>query len=83
MDGDELLRRALTETINEQTLEREVLEKRYGQVWDTKQLTADFQVLGFMAPFVRVTRKSDDMEGALIFQHAPRYYWNFQEVKDV
>ena len=58
---------------------REYFEKHYGQVWDTQELQADFQVHGFLAPFVVVTRKSDDVKGSLMFSHKPRYYYSFRE----
>ena len=38
---------------------RELLEKAYGRVWDTRELTEEFEVIGFLAPFVCVRRKSD------------------------
>ena len=50
---------------------------QYGQVWDAQQLADDFEVVGFMAPFVVVRRKADGMKGSLEFQHNPRYYFNF------
>ena len=59
--------------------ERERLEKIYGQVWNTQELGRDFQVLGFAAPFVVVSRKSDGKKGSLEFQHMPRFYFNFVE----
>lgn len=57
--------------------ERKRLEAKYGQVWDTGQLAANFEVLGFMAPYVVVRRKSDGHKGSLEFQHHPRFYFNF------
>lgn len=60
---------------------RAILESRYGQVWDTAQLTADFEVLGFMAPLVVVKRKSDGQIGSLEFQGSPRFYFNFEPHK--
>jgi hypothetical protein len=50
---------------------REALEARYGQVWDTSELTRDFTVLSFAAPFVVVTRKSDSAQGSMMFQATP------------
>jgi len=47
-------------------------------VWDTQELQRDFDVLGFMAPFVVVTRKADGKKGSLTFQHSPRFYYGFQ-----
>lgn len=57
--------------------ERTRLEAVYGQVWDTAQLSNDFEVLGFMAPYVVVRRKSDSRKGSMEFQHSPRFYFNF------
>ena len=57
--------------------ERKRLEARYGQIWDAAQLAEDFTVLGFMAPYVVVRRRSDGRKGSLEFQHVPRFYFNF------
>ena len=78
-DPTENIRRELVKEINSNPNERESLEKLYGQVWDTKELSNDFSVSGFMAPFVIVKRKSDNKAGSLEFQHNPRYYFNFRE----
>jgi len=56
---------------------RKQLELEYGQVWNTSELTIDFQVIGFMAPMVRVIRKSDNIKGTLLFDHMPRFYYGF------
>jgi hypothetical protein len=56
--------------------ERKRLESRYGEVWETAQLAEEFEVLGFMAPYVVVRRKSDGRKGSLEFQHSPRFYLN-------
>ena len=56
--------------------ERQRLEARYGQIWDAAQLAKDFDVLGFMAPYVVVRRESDGRKGSLEFQHLPRFYFN-------
>jgi hypothetical protein len=57
---------------------RAELEEQYGQVWSTDEMTRDFDALGFMAPFIVVSRKSDGVRGSLEFRHSPRYYFNFQ-----
>jgi len=57
--------------------ERQRLEAQYGQVWDMAQLSVDFDVLGFIAPYVVVRRKSDSRKGSLEFQHHARFYFNF------
>jgi hypothetical protein len=49
------------------------------QTWTTEELQEDFDVLGFQAPFVVVSRKSDGTLGSLEFQHSPRVYFGWQE----
>ena len=66
--------------INANATDREVLEATYGKdVWDTAELSMAFDVLGFMAPFCVVRRKADGVKGSVMFQHHPRFYYNFQE----
>ena len=77
-DPTEFIRREMLAEINAQPGSREALEAEHGQVWDTKQLGDDFEVLGFAAPLVVVRRKSDGVKGSLMFQHNPRYYFGFQ-----
>ena len=83
MTDMEQARHSLTQEINSQIesddedQERSRLQEEYGQVWDTKELGNDFEVLGFMAPFIAVRRRSDGEEGSLEFQHSPRLYFNW------
>ena len=56
---------------------REALEAEHGQVWDTSEMQQHFDVIGFMAPFVVASRKSDGQKGSLEFQASPRFYFNF------
>lgn len=67
----------LNELNSQPEITRESLETQYGQVWDTKELSADFNVMGFMAPFIVVKRKSDGQVGSLEFTHDPRFYFHF------
>jgi hypothetical protein len=62
---------------NNEEAERQRLGAQYGQVWDTDQLSREFDVLALMAPCVVVQRKSDGCKGSLEFQHHPRFYFNF------
>jgi hypothetical protein len=48
--------------------------------WDTTALMRDFEVNGFMAPFVMVTRRSDGAKGTLQFNHNPRVYFSWEPV---
>lgn len=70
------------ERINRDPGDREILEKRYGKVWDTEELRAEFEVLGFLAPYVIVRRRSDGQKGTLMFQHIPRYYFSWRADDD-
>ena len=45
--------------------------------WTTDELTRDFTVRGFQAPYVVVVRKADDVEGTLMFTHRPRWYFGW------
>ena len=78
-DETEPIRRARLIEINAEPGSRKALEARYGKVWDTNELAADFQVIGFLAPFVVVRRTADGTKGSLEFQHDPRFFFNFQK----
>ncbi len=77
-DPTESIRREMVKEINAVEGSREQLEAKHGQVWDTKEVQNDFSVEGFLAPFVSVKRKSDNVKGTLEFQHDPRLYFNFK-----
>ncbi len=49
--------------------------------WDTEALQRDFEVVGFMAPFVVVRRRADGVRGSLLFRHSPRVYYSFEADK--
>ena len=46
--------------------------------WDTDQLIRDFEVIGFVPPYVMVKRRSDGVQGLLEFTHRPRVYFDFR-----
>ena len=77
-DETESIRREMVATINAEPGSRPDLESKHGQVWDTTQLSEDFEVVGFAAPLVVVRRRSDRVRGSLMFQHNPRFYFSFQ-----
>ena len=77
-DATEPIRRQRIAELNVGRGRRE-LDHLHGKTWDPAELTADFEVMGFMAPFVVVRRKSDRAVGSLEFQHDPRLYFNWQE----
>ena len=45
--------------------------------WTTDELRAEFEVIGFAAPFAVVRRRSDGQLGSLEFLHHPRIYFGF------
>jgi hypothetical protein len=81
---DAIVEQARRERVVEINLEpgsREDLEQRYGKVWNTSEMSEEFTVTGFAAPFAVVRRKRDSQVGSLEFQHSPRFYFNFVEDK--
>lgn len=77
-DPTEPIRRAQQAVINNDTSTREELAREFGQVYDTTELQEHFEVLGFLAPYVSVRRKSDGAMGTLLFRHNPRLYFGFE-----
>ena len=80
-DATASIRRTLQAVINAQPGSREALEAEHGQVWDSNQLSVDYDVIGFAAPLVVVKRKSDGRKGSLFFQASPRFYFAFEAHK--
>lgn len=76
-DVTEEPRRAMVAAINSNPGERAALEEKYGEIYDTEEMSKLFEVEGFMAPFTIVRRKEDGVKGTMMFQHMPRYYFNF------
>jgi hypothetical protein len=77
-DDTEETRKSLSTLLNSAQHDRAALEEKYGQVWNTQEAMMDFDFKGFMAPFVVVVRKSDNLLGTLIFQAYPRFYFSFR-----
>ncbi len=76
-DPTEMIRKSMVQQINADAGSRDRLEAQHGQVWDTQQLQADFDVVGFAAPLIVVREKITGQMGSLFFQHQPRFYWGF------
>lgn len=73
-DSTEAIRRAMTPDMPHQL--RAAIDA--GEpVWDTDGLRAEFDVIGFAAPFVVVQRKADGAKGSLLFAHSPRHYFGW------
>ena len=80
-DPTEGVRRTMVTQINSDPLDRKDAEDHYGQVWNTEELGREFEVQAFLAPYVTVKRKSDGVRGTMLFQHCPRLYYTFQEIR--
>jgi len=52
-----------------------------GKKLTTEELVKDYEVIGFLAPFVVVKRRSDGVKGSFEFVHRPRFYFNWREDK--
>jgi len=48
------------------------------QTWTTLECMEQFEVHGFCAPFVEVTRKADGQQGSLQFNGIPRVYHSWE-----
>jgi hypothetical protein len=77
-DATEAIRRQQLVEINATPRSRAELEAQHGRVWDTQELGRDFDVEGFLAPYVVVRRRSDGQQGSLLFQNHPRFYFAFE-----
>ena len=77
------IRRNLVNEIDTYPADRKELENAYGKenVWNTEELTKEFEVIGFLAPFAVVKRKSNGVKGSVMFQANPRFYYHFVEDK--
>ncbi len=60
-------------------MQKEELEKLFGEVLSTSKATQKYEFIAFCAPFVEVRRKSDGKHGTLEFQANPRFYFKFVE----
>ncbi len=78
-DPTESIRRIMVSAINDIPGNRKQLEEEHGKIYDTKEVSAEFEITGFAAPFVIVRRWSDNKRGTMVFQDQPRYYFNFKE----
>lgn len=57
----------------------EECQRNGGQTWTTTEMRAEFEVIGFVAPYVVVRRRSDNARGTLMFTHMPRVYFDWVE----
>ena len=77
-DADEITAQARRGMIETGQPQADLADEK-GQTWTTEELTRDFEVTGFAAPFVVVRRRSDGKVGSLEFTHSPRVYFGWTE----
>jgi len=66
-DPTENIRRERQAQLNSEAGGLQRLEDLYGQVWSTDDLRRDFEVIGFMAPYVVVRERKTGKKGSLEF----------------
>jgi hypothetical protein len=84
----EVVRAELARTINEMAEQAEeivgtagvrlLIMLSHGAVYNTDELTADFEIVQFAAPLAVVRRRSDGVLGTVFFTNRPRFYYGFQ-----
>ena len=47
--------------------------------WTTEEVTRDFEITGFLAPFCTAVDRETETKGTLMFIHRPRIYYSWQE----
>jgi hypothetical protein len=82
------LRAEMAEAINSMAAEAEQLVGtagvrlliwlQHGECYNSAEMAAAFEVVGFAAPMVVVRRRSDGVLGSLFFCNRPRFYYGFQ-----
>jgi hypothetical protein len=63
--------------IASESVERDVLEQRHGQVWDAAELQEEFEPVIIREPLIIVRRRDNNATGPIQMQAEPRYYFNF------
>lgn len=74
-DPTEQARRDLLDEMPEECL---AAIARGERVWDRDAMLNEYDVIGFLAPFVIVKRRSDGAKGSLCFTNRPRYYFGWE-----
>lgn len=65
--------------VSAETATRKVLETKYGKVWNTEELSEEYEQTGSLGLVILVRRRSDGRNGSMEFHHSPRFYFHFKE----
>jgi hypothetical protein len=57
----------------------QAIQEEGGECWTTEEVTKEFDILGFMAPFCTAVRMETGKKGVLAFVHRPRIYYGWRE----
>ena len=76
----DIMRQMMAAVINSSPRTRDELAQTYGtnNVWTLHELSKEFELHSFSAPYCVVIRKSDHTVGSVLFQHEPRMYFGFE-----
>ncbi len=79
-DPTEHLRKERIVSIQDSDNSRQALQSRVGQTWNTSELQENFEALGFLAPYIVVRRKVDQIKGSMEFciSDGERVYHSFE-----
>lgn len=69
--------RLLQQYINRNPKTKEDLSRDYDCVWDSREVTDEFEILGYKSPFAIAECKQTGTRGTLIFQNEPRFYFGW------
>ena len=56
----------------------QAIQEEGGECWTTEEVTDEFEILGFLAPFCTAIRKATKEKGILAFVHRPRIYYGWR-----
>ena len=65
--------------VNPEAGSRAALEEQYGQVWTMDEVTAQFEITSFLAPYVYAVERKTGRKVRLAFQHHPRFYFSLTD----
>lgn len=77
-DTTKSIRKQMVAELNLDDNTKADLEAKHGKVWTTSEMSAEYEALGFMAPYIIVRKRETGERGSLMFTHSPRFYFNFQ-----
>ncbi len=56
----------------------QAIQEDGGECWTTEEVTQEFEILGFLAPFCTAKKRDTGEKGTLTFIHRPRIYYGWR-----